>query len=270
MFKKLQNPIVGVILFVFSISINAGIIVIANKKLPINHFSDHSLRKMYSGIPVDIEGINIVPLDLDLNTQVAHQFYRYILDVNVYEISKIRSTNIFTGGSTRILTVKNPYEAINLVSSHRRFVAYIPSELMHALPSNVEVVNQISFGDSADIIGVKKSNVMQIQQKSPSIRREKASIKPKVSATPSSEISENNTLDDEEVQIKSNQEIAKKNSEISNRLHKIKEMDKKITKLEKIKVNKLEKAVLKDKLLQKCRNGCSEDDLNQLSALLVS
>ena len=141
------------LLIVFSCyisNVSAGIIVIANKSLNIQSVSSDLLRKLYSDIPVSIHGHNIVPIDLNLNNKIAKNFYKNILDLNIYDLSRARSSVVFTGGSTHVLSVSTVKEAISLVNNNINYMAYISDDT--PLPFNINVI----FNDIQEISNRKR------------------------------------------------------------------------------------------------------------------
>jgi hypothetical protein len=110
------------------------------------------LRKLYSNIPVSIHGHDIVPIDLNLNTKIAESFYKNILDLNIYDISKARSSIIFTGGRTHVLSVTTAKEAIYIVNNNINYIAYISDTI--SLPLNISVI----FNDAKEIFIQKDTN----------------------------------------------------------------------------------------------------------------
>lgn len=112
----------------FSQSIYAGTVVIANKANPDASISKKLAKKIFLGKKSNTGSMEIIPIDQGENSEIRKVFYKKVANKSPEKMKSYWSKLIFSGRAVPLKVINGDAEVIFWISENKNAVGYVDSK----------------------------------------------------------------------------------------------------------------------------------------------
>jgi len=117
-----------IFVIIFSHTISAGTVIIANKANPDSGISKKLAKKIFLGKKSNTGSMEIVPIDQGENSEIRKTFYKKVANKSPEKMKSYWSKLIFSGRAVPLKVINGDAEVIFWISENKNAIGYVDSK----------------------------------------------------------------------------------------------------------------------------------------------